>query len=195
MKEIIEKILADSLEVKKGYIQKNTSSLILLAEKIATAFAMDRKLLLCGNGAGAASAQSIAAGFVNRYSLERPPLPAMALSTDTAVITSIANEYSFDDVFSKQVKSLGMDGDILLAISADGNDENILSAVKDAGSQRMYTAAFIGGDGGRLVDLLDLALVTGSDQGPRIAEAHMLAGHILCHLVDHILFQSHLSST
>jgi D-sedoheptulose 7-phosphate isomerase len=193
LREIVEKILADSLEVKERYILDNMSSIILLAEKIATAFTNDRKLLLCGNGPAAATAQVIAAGFVNRYSLPRPPLPAMALSSDSVVLTGIAGEYSFDDVFSKQVKSLGMGGDVLLAVSADGNDESILSAVKAAGGQKMYTAAFIGADGGRLADLLDLPLVAAADQRPRIAEAHMLAGHILCHLVDHILFQSHLS--
>jgi D-sedoheptulose 7-phosphate isomerase len=105
------------------------------------------------------------------------------------VITSIGNDYSFDDVFSKQVKALGMEGDVLLAISTSGNSENVLSAVRDARSQGIFTAALIGADGGRLAGLVDLALVAKTRHTPRVQEAHILAGHILCHLVDHILFQ------
>ena len=189
MRDIIEEILRDSLKAKETFVRDNVMNLILLAEKVAQAFTNDRKLLLCGNGGSAADAQHIAAEFINRVVLERPPLPAIALTTDTSVITSIGNDYSFDDVFSKQVKALGMDGDVLLAFSTSGNSQNVLSAVKDARSQGIYTAALIGGDGGRLVGLVDLALVAKSRLTPRIQEAHILAGHILCHLVDYILFQ------
>lgn len=193
MEEIIEKILTDSLKVKEIFIRENVSNLVLLAEKIALAFTSDRKLLLCGNGGSAADAQHIAAEFINRYLLERPPLPAMALTTDTSVITSIGNDYSFDDIFSKQVKALGMEGDILLAISTSGDSENVLSAVKDARSERLYTAGLIGAGGGKLAGLVDMALVVKSNVTSRVQEAHILAGHILCHLVDYILFQRHLS--
>ena len=189
MRDIIEEILRDSLKAKETFVRDNVMNLILLAEKVAQAFTNDRKLLLCGNGGSAADAQHIAAEFINRFVLERPPLPAMALTTDTSVITSIGNDYSFDDIFSKQVKALGMDGDVLLAFSTSGNSQNVLSAVKDARSQGIYTAALIGCDGGRLVGLVDLALVAKSRLTPRIQEAHILAGHILCHLVDYILFQ------
>ena len=130
MEEIVENILKDSLKVKEGFIRENISHLILLAEKIAAAFTSDRKLMLCGNGGSAADAQHIAAEFVNRYTLERPSLPALALTTDTSIITSIGNDYSFRDVFSKQVKALGMVGDILLVISTSGESKNLLSAVK-----------------------------------------------------------------
>ncbi len=191
MEKIIEGVLADSLKVKERFVRDNIASLILLAEKIALAFTSDRKLLLCGNGGSAADAQHIAAEFVNRYTLERPPLPALALTTDTSVITSIGNDYSFDNVFSKQVKALGMDGDILLAISTSGNSKNLLSAVKDARNQGIYTAGLIGNDGGRLAGLVDIALIVKSSSTPRTQEAHILAGHIICHLVDHILFQRH----
>jgi D-sedoheptulose 7-phosphate isomerase len=107
------------------------------------------------------------------------------------VITSIGNDYSFDDVFSKQVKALGMEGDILLAISTSGNSKNLLSAVNDARDLGIYTAGLIGSDGGKLAALVDVALVVNSSVTPRIQEAHILAGHIICHLVDHILFQRH----
>jgi len=193
LKEIIEKLLEDSLKIKDTFIRGNLSNLVQAAEKIALAFTSDRKLLLCGNGGSAADAQHIAAEFVNRYTLERPPLPAIALTTDTSVITSIGNDYSFDDIFSKQVKALGVEGDVLLAISTSGNSTNVLSAVKDARSQEIYTIGLIGKDGGKLAGLVELALVVKNNVTPRIQEAHILAGHILCHLVDYILFQRHSS--
>jgi D-sedoheptulose 7-phosphate isomerase len=128
---------------------------------------------------------------VNRYLLERPPLPALALTTDTSTITSIANDYTFDDVFSKQVKALGLEGDVLLAISTSGKSENVLRAVRDAKTQGLYTIALTGKDGGKLAPLADISLVVKSDTTARVQEAHILAGHILCQLVDHILFQRH----
>jgi D-sedoheptulose 7-phosphate isomerase len=193
LEEIIEKILEDSLKVKETFIRENISQLTLLAEKIAAAFTSDRKLMLCGNGGSAADAQHIAAEFVNRYTLERPPLPALALTTDTSIITSIGNDYSFDDVFSKQIKALGMEGDILLVITTSGESKNLLSAVKAARRLGIYTAGFTGGSKGKLVNLVDLVLIADTDLTPRIQEAHILAGHILCHLVDYILFKRHLS--
>jgi len=189
VEKIIEKALRDSLEVKENFIRENTSNLIALAEKIALAFTGDRKLMLCGNGGSAADAQHIAGEFVNRFMLERPPLPAIALTTDTSIMTSIGNDYSFDEVFSKQVKALGVEGDILLAISTSGNSGNIISAVKDAGKQGIFTVGLTGGDGGRLKSLVDMALVVKNDITPRIQETHILVGHIICQLVDYILFQ------
>ncbi|MFC1884365.1 SIS domain-containing protein [Thermodesulfobacteriota bacterium] len=195
MEKTIDIILAESVKVKEEFIKKNTSNLMLIAEKIASAFTNDRKLLLCGNGGSAADAQHIAAEFINRFLLERPSLPAMALTTDTSVITSIANDYSFNEVFSKQVKALGMDGDILMAITTSGDSENILSAVRDARLQGMYTIGLLGKGGGKVAKMVDMALVVNSDVTPRIQEAHILAGHIICQLVDHILFQNHLEGT
>jgi D-sedoheptulose 7-phosphate isomerase len=193
LEEIIKKILADSLKAKETFVSENISKLILLAEKTAAAFTNDRKLMLCGNGGSAADAQHIAAEFVNRYTFERPPLPALALTTDSSIMTSIGNDYSFNDIFSKQVKALGIEGDILLVISTSGNSKNLLSAVNDARSRGIYTAGLLGSDEGKLVNLVDLALVANTESTPRIQEAHILAGHILCHLVDYILFQRHLS--
>lgn len=189
MEKIIKDILSDSLEVKESFIRANTTNIMASAEKIAYAFASDRKLMLCGNGGSAADAQHIAGEFINRFLLERPPLPAIALTTDTSVLTSIGNDYSFDDVFSKQVKALGVEGDILLAISTSGNSANVISAVKDAKNQGIYTVGLTGGDGGKLATLVDLALVVKSNVTPRVQEAHILAGHIICELVDYILFQ------
>lgn len=192
MKKIVEKILTDSLKVKEKFIRGNIPNLILLAEKVALAFTGDRKLLLCGNGGSAADAQHIAAEFVNRFVLERPPLPAISLTTDTSVITSIGNDYSFDQIFSKQVKALGMKGDLLLVITTSGNSKNLFLAVKAAKQQGIYTVGFLGKDGGKLTDMVDMALVVTSDNTARVQETQILAGHILCHLVDYILFQKHL---
>ncbi len=189
LKEIIEEVLAESLKVKETFIRKYTSDLIRLAKKVALAFTGDRKLLLCGNGGSAADAQHIACEFVNRFLLDRPPLPALALTTDTSVITSIGNDFSFNEIFSKQIKALGMAGDILLAISTSGNSENVLLAVSDARNQGLYTVGLTGNGGGKLAGVVDMAFVVDSDVTPRIQEAHILAGHLLCHLVDHILFQ------
>ena len=194
MKKIIEKILDDSLKVKEAFIRESIPDLVLLAEKVALAFTADRKLLLCGNGGSAADAQHLAAEFVNRFTLERPPLPAIALTTDTSVITSIGNDYSFEQIFSKQIKALGMEGDILLTITTSGNSSNLLLAAKDAKRQGIYTVGLLGKDGGELAGLVDMALVVKAENTARVQESHILAGHILCHLVDYILFQRHLSS-
>jgi D-sedoheptulose 7-phosphate isomerase len=188
LEQTVEKILEESLRVKDEFIRKNRSALIGLAEKVASAFTRDRKLMLCGNGGSAADSQHIAAEFVNRFSLERPPLPALALTTDTSVITSIGNDYSFDEIFSKQIKALGMEGDVLIAISTSGKSNNILNAVRHARPLGIYTAGLAGGDGGDLAGMVDLAMVVKSGNTARIQEAHILAGHILCDLVDRLLF-------
>jgi D-sedoheptulose 7-phosphate isomerase len=192
MEEIIKKILSDSQSVIQTFIKTHGEQVITLSEKIASAFLKDRKLLICGNGGSAADSQHMAAEFVNRFQLERPPLPAMALTTDTSVITSIGNDYAFEDIFSKQVKALGVEGDVLLAISTSGNSQNIVSAVKVARKQGLYTAALLGKDGGEIRKLVDMPLVVACNVTARTQEAHILAEHMICHLVDYILFQKHL---
>jgi D-sedoheptulose 7-phosphate isomerase len=192
MDNIVEKILKDSQTVTQAFITTHAARLVTFSEKIAAAFLSDRKLLICGNGGSAADAQHMAAEFVNRFQLERPPLPAMALTTDTSVITSIGNDYAFEDIFSKQVKALGVEGDILLAISTSGNSGNVVSAVKAAQKQGLYTAALLGKDGGELSKLVDMPLVVACHVTARTQEAHILSIHIICHMVDYILFQKHL---
>jgi D-sedoheptulose 7-phosphate isomerase len=189
MEEMIKKVLQDSIKAKETFIDENISNLILFSEKISSAFTSDRKLMLCGNGGSASDSQHIAAEFVNRFMLERPPLPAIALTTDTSIITSIGNDYSFDDIFSKQIKSIGVEGDVLLALSTSGNSANIISAVKAARGLGIYTACLSGSDGGRLTGLVDMAMVVNNNTPPRVQETHILAGHIICQLVDYILFQ------
>ncbi|HIC85910.1 MAG TPA: SIS domain-containing protein [Desulfobacterales bacterium] len=195
MDELVIKVLEESLEVVERFIRHCQDKLVFLAQRVADAFVRERKLMICGNGGSAADAQHMAAEFVNRFQLERPPLPALALTTDTSVITSIANDYEFSQVFSKQVKALGLEGDVLLGISTSGNSENIVSAVREAKKMGIFTAGFLGNGGGKLLDMVDIALVVESDKTPRVQEAHALAGHILCRLVDYILFQSHVTSS
>ncbi len=189
MEKIIQKALRESIGVKENFIKENTTKITFFAEKIALALTSDRKLLLCGNGGSAADAQHIAAEFINRYELERPPLPAIALTTDTSILTSVGNDYSFNEVFSKQIKALGVEGDVLLAISTSGNSPNVIEAVKAAKRLGIFTVGLTGGEGGQLADLVDLSLVVKSSVTGRIQETHILVGHIICELVDYILFQ------
>jgi D-sedoheptulose 7-phosphate isomerase len=194
VEQIIQDIVKSCIETGEKFIRENASAIAGVAEKIASAFLRDRKLLICGNGGSAADAQHMAAEFVNRFQLERPPLPALALTTDTSVITSIGNDYSFEEVFSKQVKALGVKGDVLLAISTSGSSKNVISAVEMANKQGIYTVGLLGCNGGKLSGMVDTALIAKSDVTARVQEAHILAEHIICHLVDYILFQKHLES-
>jgi D-sedoheptulose 7-phosphate isomerase len=189
VEKIIEKALRESMKAKEDFVRENGRNLVLLAEKISSAFTGDRKLMICGNGGSAADAQHAAAEFVNRFMLERPPLPAIALTTDTSIITSIGNDYSFDDIFSKQVKAIGMEGDVLLTISTSGNAANVISAAKAARGLGIYTVALTGRDGGRLGALVDMGLVVKSNTTPRIQEVHYFVLHMICQLVDYLLFQ------
>ena len=189
MEKIIAKALGESIRAKEDFIKEFGTKVILLAERIALAFTSDRKFMLCGNGGSAGDAQHIAAEFVNRFELERPPLPALAITTDTSIITSIANDYSSNEIFSKQVKALGMEGDVLMGISTSGNSTNVIEAINAGRNIGMYTVALTGTNGGKLAKLVDMALVVRTNKTARIQETHILAGHLICRLVDHILFQ------
>ncbi len=189
MKKIIEKALRESVVAVESFVGENISNLIRFSEKIASAFNEDRKLMICGNGGSAADAQHIAGEFVNRFLLERPPLPAIALTTDTSVLTSIGNDYTFEEIFSKQVKAIGLEGDVLLALSTSGNSANVIAAVKAAKNLGIYTGLLTGSGGGQLASQVDLAMIVNHNIAPRIQETHIFAGHTICQLVDHILFQ------
>lgn len=188
MDQDILTILRSSTEVTERFIRDNTEALGHVARTIAAAFLAEHKLLICGNGGSAADAQHMAAEFVNRFQIERPPLPALALTTDTSVITSIGNDYSFEEIFAKQVKALGLKGDVLLAISTSGRSPNVVLAVEAAKRQEIYTVGLLGHDGGILEGMVDTALIVESTATARVQEAHLLTEHIICHLVDHIIF-------
>ncbi|MGB6451719.1 MAG: D-sedoheptulose 7-phosphate isomerase [Steroidobacteraceae bacterium] len=154
---------------------------------IASALSAGQKLMLCGNGGSAADGQHIAAELTGRFVKDRRPLAAIALSTDTSALTSIANDYSFDEVFARQVIALGRAGDCLLAISTSGNSRNVIRAVEEARAAGIHTIGLLGRDGGKLVALCDLPIVVPSDSTARIQEAHIFIGHTLCATVEEAL--------
>jgi len=186
---IIEDALRQSLSLKESFVRQNADTLIGLAERISNAFLDGGKLMLCGNGGSAADAQHIAAEFVNRFQRQREPLPALALTTDTSIITSIANDEGYAHVFSKQITALGEKGDILIAISTSGTSANIISAIHAAREGGIYTVGLTGGGGGEMLGLVDLVLIVESASTPRIQELHIFAGHLVCELVEYIMIQ------
>ena len=188
MKEAIAKMLKEGAELRLRMIETMTGDILEAAKTIAEAFKAGRKILLFGNGGSAADAQHIAAEFMNRFLMERPPLPAIALTTDTSILTSISNDYSFDEVFGKQIKGLGKKGDIAFGISTSGNSQNVLKAFRVAKKQGMVTIALVG-EGGKAASLADISLCVPSRSVPRIQEAHAVVGHILCDLTDALLFR------
>lgn len=142
------------------------------------------KILLCGNGGSAADCQHIAAEFTGRFVKDRPPISAISLTTDTSALTCISNDYSYVDIFSRQLNALGRNGDCLIAISTSGNSENILKAVNEARKIGIFTIGLLGRDGGRLASICDLPLIVPSSVTARIQEAHILIGHSICEMVE-----------
>ncbi len=161
-----------------------SDSIHQVAQLILNAFKQGNKLLLCGNGGSAADAQHIAAEFTGRYQKEREPLPALALHTNISALTATGNDYSYDQIYEREVKAHGKKGDILIAISTSGQSKNILLAVQAAKKRNLTTIGFTGQKGGKLKELCDLSLCVPSDFTPRIQESHILIGHILCELVE-----------
>jgi D-sedoheptulose 7-phosphate isomerase len=187
--QAIRKAFADSIGAKRTFLREHAAALATVADLVTQRFAEGSKLLLFGNGGSAADAQHIAAEFVNRFVIERPPLPAIALTTDTSALTSIANDYSYADVFSKQVRALGRPGDVAMAFSTSGNSPSVLRAVKESRRLGIHTVAFTGGDGGKLRGMTDHWLnVSASRETARIQETHILIGHVICQLVDAALY-------
>jgi D-sedoheptulose 7-phosphate isomerase len=146
------------------------------------------KILLCGNGGSAADAQHLAAEFTGRFYQDRPPLFAEALHVNTSYLTAVANDYSFDEVYSRLIKAKGRRGDVLIALSTSGNSKNILNAAETAAGLGMTVIGFTGETGGKLAPLCDLLLNVPSTDTPRIQECHILIGHIICQMVEESLF-------
>jgi len=188
--KLVSKAFKDSVRVKEMFFSKKNISLVVEASTwIAESFKSGGKLMVMGNGGSAADSQHIAAEFVNRFEIERPPLPAIALTTDSSILTSIGNDYDFKFVFSKQVKALGKEADVLLAISTSGASQNVVKAVETAKGLGIKTIALTGKEGGELIEKADLVLNVESQSTPRIQEVHITICHIICELVDHILFK------
>jgi D-sedoheptulose 7-phosphate isomerase len=187
MKDFILKAFSDSAAVKQQFARVHAARIALVADLMVTAFREGRKVLLFGNGGSATDAAHIAAEFVGRYKRERKPLPAIALATDIAAITCIANDYGFDELFARQVLAHGQKGDIAIAISTSGNSPNVLKGVAAARECGMITIAWTGGTGGKLAGLVDHAFVVPSTVTARIQESHITLGHVLCELVEETL--------
>ncbi|MEN0073329.1 MAG: D-sedoheptulose 7-phosphate isomerase [Paracraurococcus sp.] len=159
-----------------------------IAERSVAALAAGRKILLCGNGGSAADAQHWAAELVGRFHYDRPGLPAIALTTDSSILTAIGNDYGYDRVFARQVEALGQPGDLLYALSTSGRSPGILKALRAARERGMATIGFTGAGGGDMPALCDLCLRVPAEATPRIQEAHEVAGHLICELIERRLF-------
>jgi D-sedoheptulose 7-phosphate isomerase len=191
MKDKIFKAFEESIHVKERFIdEKNIDKILEVSKVIANAFNDGKKILLFGNGGSATDASHITAEFVNRFKRERPGLPAIALNTDMAVITSIANDYDFSEIFSKQLKAIAAEGDIVIAISTSGNSPNILKAMEVARKKRLTTIALTGAKGERFASKATYAFIVPSDNTPRIQETHITLGHVICQMVEEILFEA-----
>ena len=187
MKDFVLKAFSDSATVKQQFARDHADRIAIVAGLMVTAFREGRKVLLFGNGGSATDAAHIAAEFVGRYKRERKPLPAIALATDIAAITCIANDYGFDELFARQVRAHGQQGDIAIAISTSGNSPNVLKGVTASRECGLITVAWTGGTGGKLAGLVDHPFVVPSTVTARIQESHITLGHVLCELVEESL--------
>ena len=187
--EHVSNAVADSIEIKRRFFDAHAADVVRAAEILGAAFRVGGKLLICGNGGSAADAQHIAGEFVNQFLLkDRRALPALALTTDGGVLTCVANDTGFVRVFARQVEAFGAEGDVLLLITTSGNSPNVLAAAEVARERGMKVVGLLGRDGGSVRRLCDHALVVESHDTQRIQETHNLIGHIICDLVERMLF-------
>lgn len=189
-KQFIESSLKESSELKLEVLQHCSSEISEAIDMILQAFKAGKKILLCGNGGSAADAQHLATEFVIRLNplIKRPGLPAIALTTDTSLLTAGANDLGYDNVFTRSIEALGNEGDVLIGISTSGNSESVNRGFQKAHEQKMKTIGFLGKGGGNSKDLVDLAITIPSDDAQRIQEAHITIGHIIFQQVEQELF-------
>lgn len=190
MKEKILKAFEESSSVKQQFIQENVDMVVEVSKLLSDTFNNGNKLMLFGNGGSASDASHIAGEFVNRFKKERPGLPAIALNTDMAVMTAIANDYDFTEIFARQLKVIAQDGDAVIAISTSGNSPNILKAMDTAKKKKIKIIAFTGAKGDKMAAKAHYAFVVPSSNTPRIQETHITLGHVLCQMVEEILFEA-----
>ncbi|MGH7846033.1 MAG: D-sedoheptulose-7-phosphate isomerase [Candidatus Binatia bacterium] len=189
MRDEIIKCFDASLQAKKSFLDHSLDTLIAVIDVIAQALGRGNKVMLFGNGGSAADAQHLAAEFVNRFRIERPPLAALALTTDSSALTSIANDYDYREVFAKQIRALGKEGDVAIGISTSGKSPSILDALAACRKLKIVSIGLTGGDGGKMAPVVDYLLrVPGTTETARIQETHILVGHVICEMVDRKLF-------
>ena len=180
--------LEESAEVKRQTIETAVDSIEAAAQMLIDCYRTGGKVLLCGNGGSAADAQHLAAELISRLKLERAAIPALALTTNTSLLTAIGNDYKYDLVFVRQVEAFGRAGDVLIAISTSGESENVIKAVEFSRMQGIKSIALTGAKGGRLAEKVDIAIKIPSDNVQRIQECHITVGHILCELIESALY-------
>jgi D-sedoheptulose 7-phosphate isomerase len=188
MKERVIQAFEESIDVKRRFVQEHVDRIVQVANVIAAAFREGHKVLLFGNGGSSTDASHIAAEFVGRYHRDRRPLPAIALATDMAAITCIANDYDYAEIFARQVKAHGLKGDVVIAISTSGNSPNVIKGLEAARDLGLTTIGWTGGKGGKLADMVDYPFVVPSTVTARIQESHITLGHVLCELIEESLF-------
>ena len=164
------------------------SLIVQISDIIISALDNENKLLLCGNGGSAADAQHIAAELSGRFEMDRKALNAQALHVNSSYLTAVANDYGFEDVYSRMIEASAKSGDVLIALSTSGNSKNVINAIKKANQMEMVTIGFSGNDGGNMKDLCKFNLIIPSDNTARIQEAHILVGHIICKLIEQKIF-------
>ncbi len=190
MSEFVRNYIKDSIDIKRNILEneKLIAQIEDVSSIIVKAFKTGNKIILCGNGGSAADAQHIAAEFVGRFKTERKALPAIALTTDTSIITAISNDYGYDTVFSRQIQAIGKSGDVLIGISTSGASENVVNAMTEAMKKDIYTVGFTGAKISMVSDIADITLKVPSFESSKIQESHIMLGHIICALVERRLF-------
>ncbi|KJG10489.1 phosphoheptose isomerase [Photobacterium kishitanii] len=194
MLDSIRESFTESIQTQIAAAEALPDAISKAAQVMVQSLLNGNKILSCGNGGSAANAQQLASCLINRFEIERPSLPALALTADTTVLSAIANDYHHDEVFSKQVRALGQAGDILLVLSTSGNSKNIIKAMEAALTRDMNIIALTGKDGGEMAGLLgvqDVEIRIPSQRTARIQEGHLLTVHCLCDLIDQVLFPHH----
>ena len=186
----IQHIIEDSIATKQAIVSGQTlmQTASKIANAITTCYRNGGKVLFCGNGGSAADAQHLAAELSGRFYFDRPPLDAEALHVNSSYVTAVANDYTYDEIYSRYVNGVGKKGDVLIGISTSGNSENIMRALQVAKSKGMVTVAMTGESGGKMKDVVDFLLNVPSTDTPRIQEAHIMLGHIFCQIVEEDLF-------
>lgn len=189
-RRIISQHAKEGAQLRETFFADHSDAIVDAAQRMAATLAQGHKILFCGNGGSAADAQHLAAEFVNRFQMERPPLPAIALTTDSSILTAIGNDYGFDFVFEKQVQALGNAGDILVGISTSGNSPNVVRAMRAAREKGLITMGLTGRGGGEMVSLSDILFAIDHPLTALVQEIHITLGHLFCGLTDHFLFEN-----
>lgn len=192
---MFEKMIIDrinkSIEVKKNILRDNDllKKIDLISQAIIKAYRSNKKVILFGNGGSAADAQHLVGELMNKFYFDRKSLPAIALTVNTSILTAIGNDYSFDQIFSKQLEGIGDEGDIAIGISTSGNSKNVIEGLRFSKRNNLFTIGFTGKNGGKINTIVDICINVPSDDTPRIQEAHIMIGHIICGIVESELFK------